>query len=114
MYWTARASALTGAMARTSLSHSTITRSRRVPLRVVHYLLDIPVDTQGPVAIEAQLNYRKFDTTYLQYLQGKQFTRNDLPVTVMASDQLLLPVQGQQDSPENQPVTGDQGCRALE
>ncbi|HAJ92447.1 MAG TPA: aspartate phosphatase [Gammaproteobacteria bacterium] len=65
---------------------------------VVHYLLDIPVDVQGPVAIEAHLNYRKFDTSYLQHLQGKQFTRNELPITVMASDRLLLPVQGQQDS----------------
>jgi tetratricopeptide (TPR) repeat protein len=65
---------------------------------VVHYRLDVPVDAQGPVAIEAHLNYRKFDATYLQYLQGKQFTRNELPVTVMASDRLLLPVRGQQDS----------------
>jgi len=65
---------------------------------VVHYLLDIPADTKGPVAIEAHLNYRKFDTTYLQHLQGKQFTRNELPVTVMASDRLLLPVRGQQNS----------------
>ena len=65
---------------------------------VVHYLLDIPPDVQGPVAIEAQLNYRKFDATYLRHLQGDQFTSNHLPVTVMASDRLLLPVAGQQDS----------------
>jgi tetratricopeptide (TPR) repeat protein len=65
---------------------------------VVHYLLDIPPDVQGPVAIEAQLNYRKFDATYLRHLQGAQFSGNHLPVTVMASDRLLLPVAGQQDS----------------
>jgi len=69
---------------------------------VVHYRLDIPADAQGPISIEAHLNYRKFDTTYLRYLQGEQFEHNQLPVTVMASDQLLLPLQGQ--SIEQQPV----------
>jgi tetratricopeptide (TPR) repeat protein len=69
---------------------------------VVHYLLEVPIDAQGPVAIEAHLNYRKFDATYLRYLQGERFTRNELPVTVMASDRLLLPLQGQQDSPAEQ------------
>jgi tetratricopeptide (TPR) repeat protein len=63
---------------------------------VVHYLLEIPADAQGPVAIEAHLNYRKFDTTYLRYLQGEQFSGNQLPVTVMASDRLLIPLRGQQ------------------
>ncbi len=64
---------------------------------MVHYLLEVPQDAQGPVAIEAQLNYRKFDATYLRHLQGEQFSGNQLPVTVMASDRLLLPLQGQQD-----------------
>lgn len=72
---------------------------------VVHYLLRIPEDTQGPVTIEARLNYRKFDATYLRYLQGEQFRGNRLPITVMASDRLLLPVQGQQEPlDEQQPV----------
>ena len=71
---------------------------------VVHYQLDVPADTQGPVTIEAHLNYRKFDTTYLRHLMGDRFTRNDLPVTVMASDRLLLPVRGQQDGLVEQPV----------
>jgi tetratricopeptide (TPR) repeat protein len=65
---------------------------------VVHYLLEVPVDAQGPVTIEASLNYRKFDATFLRHLQGEQFTGNHLPVTVMASDRLLLPLQGQQKS----------------
>jgi tetratricopeptide (TPR) repeat protein len=71
---------------------------------VVHYLLDIPLDAQGPVAIEAHLNYRKFDATYLRHMQGDRFTANDLPVTVMASDRLLLPVRAQQDGLEEQPA----------
>jgi tetratricopeptide (TPR) repeat protein len=69
---------------------------------VVHYLLQIPADAQGPIAIEAQLNYRKFDTTYLRYLQGEQFSGNQLPVTVMASDRLLLPLADQQDRLDEQ------------
>jgi tetratricopeptide (TPR) repeat protein len=62
---------------------------------VVHYLLKVPADVRGPVRIEASLNYRKFDTTYLRYVQGDAFTRNDLPVTIMATDVIELPVSGQ-------------------
>ena len=69
---------------------------------VVHYLLDVPVKIRGPVAIEAKLNYRKFDATFMRYLQGEQFSGNHLPVTVMASDRLLLPLQGQQDRLDEQ------------
>jgi len=69
---------------------------------VVHYLLEIPADAQGPVAITAQLKYRKFDSTYLRYIQGEEFRGNPLPVTVMASDRLLLPLQGQQEHPGEQ------------
>ena len=64
---------------------------------VVHYLLEVPMNTQGPVTIEAKLKYRKFDATFLHHIQGEQFTGNRLPVTVMASDRVLLPLQGQQD-----------------
>ena len=69
---------------------------------VVHYLLQIPEDAREPVAIEAHLNYRKFDATYLRHLQGEQFSGNQLPVTVMASDRLLLPLQGQPDRLDQQ------------
>ena len=62
---------------------------------VVHYLLQVPENVQGPVRIEASLNYRKFDTTYLRYVQGDAFTRNDLPITTMATDVIELPVSGQ-------------------
>jgi tetratricopeptide (TPR) repeat protein len=62
---------------------------------VVHYLLQVPENVRGPVRIEASLNYRKFDTTYMRYVQGDAFTRNDLPVTTMATDTIELPVAGQ-------------------
>jgi len=62
---------------------------------VVHYLLQVPENVRGPVRIEASLDYRKFDTTYLRYVQGDAFTHNDLPVTTMATDTIELPVAGQ-------------------
>ena len=71
---------------------------------VVHYLLEVPQDARGPVAIEAQLNYRKFDATYLRHLQGEQYSGNRLPVTVMASDRLQLPLQGQHASLDEQQI----------
>jgi tetratricopeptide (TPR) repeat protein len=79
---------------------------------VVHYLLQVPEDAQGPVTIEAQLNYRKFDATYLRYVQGEQFRGNRLPITVMASDRLQLPVQGPQGQlDEQQTVAVESGER---
>ncbi len=60
---------------------------------VVHYLLEVPADADGPIEIEARLNYRKFDTTYLRHLQGEAFTYNDLPITTMATDSITLPVE---------------------
>jgi len=63
---------------------------------VVHYALTVPEDVQGPVELSAILQYRKFDTTYLRYVQGDAFSGNDLPVTAMATDRVVLPV-GVQD-----------------
>ncbi|MDH3901259.1 MAG: tetratricopeptide repeat protein, partial [Gammaproteobacteria bacterium] len=71
---------------------------------VVHYRLEIPDDIDGPVQIEASLNYRKFDTTYLRHLQGDAFTTNDLPITVMATDRVALPVAGNAAAVPAQPV----------
>jgi tetratricopeptide (TPR) repeat protein len=59
---------------------------------VVHYRLTVPEDVVGPVTIEVSLKYRKFDTTYLRLIRGDEFRRNDLPVTVIASDRVTLPV----------------------
>ncbi|NND68221.1 MAG: aspartate phosphatase, partial [Halioglobus sp.] len=57
---------------------------------VVHYLMEVPEDVSGPVNIEAALRYRKFDTTYLRYVQGERFRRNDLPVVTLASDRISV------------------------
>ena len=59
---------------------------------VVHYSLNVPADAVGPIRIEARLNYRKFDNTYMRYIEGKNFTQNRLPVTILATDSISLPV----------------------
>ena len=75
---------------------------------VVHYALQLPVNLQGPVTIEAKLNYRKFDSTYLRHIEGDDYERNDLPVTVLATDRVVLPVAGGDgDSPEQAVFTSE-------
>ncbi len=67
---------------------------------VVHYSFTVPEDVGDAVSIEVTLNYRKFDTTYLQFIQGDDFQRNDLPITIIASDQVTLPVGSRQAGQE--------------
>ena len=59
---------------------------------VVHYRLRLPADARGPLRLRVRVLYRKFDTRYLRYIQGEAFAGNDLPVSVLAEDELVLPV----------------------
>lgn len=59
---------------------------------VVHYSFTVPKDILQPVSVEVKLNYRKFDTKYMRYIHGDDFVRNDLPITVIATDQISFPV----------------------
>ena len=61
---------------------------------VVHYELTLPKDLSAPVTVEVRLNYRKFDTRYLRYIQGEDFARNELPIVTIASDRVTFPVAG--------------------
>ncbi len=60
----------------------------------VHFVLHVPEDAGPSITLEARLQYRKFDTTYMRYFQGKKFTHNDLPITTIGSDRVVLPVAG--------------------
>ncbi len=60
---------------------------------VVHLLIDLPRNLQGPVTIEAKLRYRKFDTTYMRFFQAEDFRANTLPVMTLATDRVTLPVK---------------------
>jgi tetratricopeptide (TPR) repeat protein len=74
---------------------------------VVHYAFRVPDDVQGPIQVDAALRYRKFDSRFYRHVQarggdGEPF-RNDLPITTLAEDALLLPVGDQAvDVPERE------------
>jgi tetratricopeptide (TPR) repeat protein len=75
---------------------------------VVHYLIEVPDDVTEPVTVEAKLQYRKFDTTFVQLFQGTEFVTNDLPIVTLATDELSFPVTdsqaGQQPAPPDVPL----------
>jgi tetratricopeptide (TPR) repeat protein len=60
----------------------------------IHFVLHVPEDAGPDVTLDARLQYRKFDTTYLRKFEGDKFTYNDLPITTIASDRVVLPVAG--------------------
>jgi tetratricopeptide (TPR) repeat protein len=63
--------------------------------QVVHFGLDLPGGETGPITLEAKVNYRKFDRTYMDYVFGKG-KGPTLPVVEMATDRVKLPVAGGQ------------------
>ena len=69
--------------------------------QVMHYAIDLPADLTDPVEIEIKLNYRKFDQTYMNMIYGDLAKRGqhtgpppELPIVVMARDQVVLPLRG--------------------
>ncbi|MEA2708264.1 MAG: hypothetical protein QOF78_865 [Phycisphaerales bacterium] len=61
--------------------------------QVVHYSLRVPPDQKTPLTVDVKLQYRKFDTTYMQHVFGKDFS-NDLPITTLATDRVTFPIEG--------------------
>jgi tetratricopeptide (TPR) repeat protein len=67
--------------------------------QVAHYLFTVPEDAGDSVTLDVKLNYRKFDTIYMNYVFGKGYTNgapfqvtNALPIVTIASDSLTFPV----------------------
>ncbi len=60
----------------------------------IHYRLEVPEDVRGPITIEADLYYRKFDTRFMEHLSDSGSAVNELPVLRLASDRIVLPVAG--------------------
>ncbi|MEL6105295.1 MAG: multiheme c-type cytochrome [Planctomycetota bacterium] len=79
--------------------------------QAIHYLLNVPSDSDSPIEITARLLYRKFDTEYLDYIRrdrdperdpldlGQVGDPNDLPIIEIATDSIRLSV-----SDEHQPA----------
>src|SRR5207245_3154710 len=68
--------------------------------QVVHYELLVPPDQTGPLTVEVKLQYRKFDTVYMNYVLGTNYTNgapltitNDLPITTIAADKITFPIE---------------------
>ena len=70
--------------------------------QVVHYSFTVPENLDAPLTVEIKLQYRKFDTKYMQHVFGKNFT-NDLPITTIAGDSITFPVEGVDAAPTNAP-----------
>ena len=83
--------------------------------QTVHYLLQVPEDVSESITVEVRLQFRKFDTEYMQYVDritaelgkpirghrpGEPYV-NELPVTTLASDSVTFPLgSGTADVPE--------------
>jgi tetratricopeptide (TPR) repeat protein len=67
--------------------------------QTVHYEFVVPENQSGPLTVEVKLQYRKFDTIYMNYVfdtnyvKGAPFTiTNDLPIITVAADKITFPV----------------------
>ena len=60
---------------------------------VVHYQFKVPEKQKKPLKVHVKLNYRKFDTTYMQYVYGEDYV-NDLPISLLAEDLVEFPIAG--------------------
>ena len=64
---------------------------------VVHYALTIPADAVDTISIETKLQYRKFDTRFLNHIEGDAFSGNQLPITTLAADRITVPLDDRTD-----------------
>jgi tetratricopeptide (TPR) repeat protein len=69
--------------------------------QVVHYSFTVPEDQREPLKLQVTLNYRKFDTVYVNYVYGRGYTNgapfqvtNDLPIVSISSDEVVFPIEG--------------------
>ena len=67
--------------------------------QVVHFQFTVPEGQVTPLTAEVKVQYRKFDTIYMNYVFGKGYTNGDpfqvtnsLPITTIASDRVTFPV----------------------
>ena len=69
--------------------------------QVVHYEFVVPENQTTPLSVEVKLQYRKFDTLYMNYVFASNYVRggpftvtNDLPITTIAADRVVFPIEG--------------------
>jgi len=59
---------------------------------LLHYRLEVPEALSGELTVRARVHYRKFDVALMKHVEDPPFTRNDLPITVLAEDEVTFPV----------------------
>jgi len=69
--------------------------------QAVHYEFVVPEDQNQPLTVEVKLQYRKFDTIYMNYVFDTNYVKgaplavtNDLPIVTIAGDKITFPVEG--------------------
>jgi len=77
---------------------------------VVHYSFTVPEEVTAPLTFDVKLNYRKFDTIYMNYVfapgwsNGQPFrVTNDLPIRLIAADRITFPIEGISVTVSNEP-----------
>jgi tetratricopeptide (TPR) repeat protein len=73
--------------------------------QVVHYEFTVPRESGGELAVDVKLQYRKFDTIYMNYVFGSNYVAgapfavtNELPITTIAQDRMVFPVESPEQS----------------
>ncbi|MBX3732095.1 MAG: hypothetical protein KF791_05830 [Verrucomicrobiae bacterium] len=68
---------------------------------VLHYRFTVPEDQRTPVTVDVRVQYRKFDTIYMNYVYGADYragapfqVTNTLPITTLASDRITFEIEG--------------------
>jgi tetratricopeptide (TPR) repeat protein len=69
--------------------------------QAVHFEFVVPEDQNQPLTVEVKLQYRKFDTTYMNYVFNTNYVKgapltvtNDLPIVTIAGDKITFAVEG--------------------
>jgi tetratricopeptide (TPR) repeat protein len=74
--------------------------------QVAHYSFTVPEEAGDSMTLDVKLNYRKFDTIYMNYVFGKDYSNsapfqltNELPIVTIAGDSVTFPIASS-DKPE--------------
>jgi tetratricopeptide (TPR) repeat protein len=80
--------------------------------QIAHYSFTVPRDAGDSVTLDVKLNYRKFDTVYMNYVFGNGYTNgaslqitNELPIVTIAADAITFPIENAPSTLDPQPST---------
>jgi hypothetical protein len=71
---------------------------------VVHYELDVPAGVTAPIEVDVKLQYRKFTRGFTKYALGPKAP--PLPITTIASDRVVFPIDGGRTTTVGLPFQG--------